>query len=561
MKATLSRVVLEDVGLITKAEFEVGSGLTVFTGETGSGKTMVIDGLGFGFGERANAEIVRNGAARARVGLAFDLDEAARTFFEEAGFPLDPGELAFVEREISAGGKSQARCNGRSATAAQIRDILGRFVERVGQHDQQRLLDPREHLDIVDRYGGPKLLALRDRTAQSYAALAALERERLALVVECERGAADREDAEHALEVIDALALAPDEDRRLRERRDRLLHIEKISRSVQHAHDALSDDDSAVTQLGLAVQALREIESFDQSYAELAARLLAIQSELGDVANTLARDLSEEDVGTQELETVETRLEQIERLKRRYGGTLEGIEAARLRFREIMLSRSECERRLRQCTGHARVAAQTLDADADLLTQARKRVAARLQTAVNSELAAVAMTASRFEVQLTKLERMTASGAERLEFQLAANAASPLRPLGKVASGGELSRILLALTVVLAGDTGTSLMIFDEIDAGIGGVTASAVGERLYRLATNVQVICVTHLAQLAAFGDAHFTVEKSAKKKLPQIEVRALRKRAEVIGEVARMLSGADSEIAREHAADLLGRKMALKA
>lgn len=559
MRLTLTRVTLEDVGLIDKADIVFGPGLTVFTGETGSGKTMVIGGLGLGLGERASADIVRSNALRARMTLTFDLDDTARALFEQTGFPLDDGEDAIVEREIFATGKSQARCNGRVATAGQLRELLTHFVERVGQHDQQRLLDPREHLELVDRYGGPALREKREQVARSFTALQQLEHELTELLAEGARNTADREEAEEALAAIEAAAIAPDEDTTLRERRERLHHAEKIARSLQSVHEVLTDDDdAAVAQIGRSVQALREIERFDQEYAELASRLLSMQNELSDVSRSLARDLGEEVVHAHELEAIDTRLEKIERLKRRYGGSIGGIENAKERFRAIVMLRSDRERAVRDCKEHCRVAAEVLHEDGEALTTARQEAAMRLQTAVSAELTAVAMGSAHFEVRITPCERIGAMGAEQIEFLLAPTFGATLRPIVKVASGGELSRILLALTVVLAGDTGASIMIFDEIDAGIGGATATAVGERLYRLARNVQVLCVTHLAQLAAFGDAHFVVEKKTKKKLTQIDIRGITQHTDVVTEIARMLSGSDTTVAREHAADLLARRPA---
>ena len=550
----LRRLEIENYGLIERAEISFADGATIFTGETGSGKTMILGALAFALGSRASADIVRRGASKAVVTLAFDADDSLAMLLNDGGFELDPGEEATIVREVAENGKSGVRVNGRAATASYVREIAHRIGEIVGQHEAQRLLAPAYHLELLDRFGGSDAALAREAVAATHALVAQRARELHALQGN-ERKAHERyEDARYAVEEIDAAAPERGEDVRLTERRRYLDNIERIAAALRTAHEALAGDEgSASGAFGVASVALEGIADIGSELAEMASQAGALQSEATELAVRLTRELDASEFDPAELEAINARLDILDRLKRRYGGTL---EAALEQVEEARRIVSDYENRDERTAELSRALAQAetqLAADAQRLTAIRKKSAQKLSRGVVTELKDLALASARFDVAFTPLERMGADGAESVEFVFAANAGESLRPLGRVASGGELSRVLLALVVVLAAARERNALVFDEIDAGIGGATASAVGARLGRLARDGQIVCVTHLAQLATWADRHYVLEKRETKETTTISVREIsgdEKRAE---ELARMLSGEAHDAALEHARTLL--------
>jgi DNA repair protein RecN (Recombination protein N) len=341
----------------------------------------------------------------------------------------------------------------------------------------------------------------------------------------------------------------------LNERRKLLENGERIASALQRAHESLAGDDIAVTgMLGDASVALAGIAEIAEPFAELARQASALQSEAGDLAGRLARALEATEFDPAELETINARLDTLDRLKRKYGGTLEAVLGRGTAAREAAESFEGRDRRVAELATKVAAAARELGAAAQTLTALRKLAAKKLQAAVSNELGEIALGSARFEIGFEPLERVGPSGAERVELLFAANPGEPVRALSKVASGGELSRVLLALVVSLAGvRADASALVFDEIDAGVGGATATAVGGRIGRLAQNAQVVCVTHLAQLATWADRHYVLDKIEGDGETTIEVREIEKRSEREAELARMLSGETHEAALAHARALL--------
>jgi DNA repair protein RecN (Recombination protein N) len=550
----LRRIEIEDFGLIARADVDFAAGLSVFSGETGSGKTMLLGALGFVLGERSSPDMVHGGALRARVTLEVDTDEPLREAFLEAGFEVEPGEPAIFTRELQTSGKSSARINGRPATAAQLRETAARFADFIGQHEQQRLLSPTYQLELLDRYAGAKALALRDSVAASYARVAELERE-LAETAESEgRGLAEVEFARFALGEIDAAAAQPGEDERLRERREYLANAERISGALGQAHDALAGaDGSAVTALGAAARALGGVSRYGGELTRLADSIAALQSEATDAAVEIARAADAVESDAAELETIGERLDAIDRLKKKYGPTIEAVLESRTRFESIVERYAGREERCATLQSWLGAEKTTLATQSDDLGKLRTAAARKLENSVAEELRALAMPAARFAVNLERSEAIGRLGRERSEFALAPNPGEPLRSLARAASGGELSRVLLALVVVLADRREPTALIFDEIDAGVGGATANAVAQRLSALARDTQVVCVTHLAQIASWAERHYALVKRERRDATTIEVVALSERKAVLEELARMLSGKVEGIAIEHAETLL--------
>ena len=539
----LTRLEIENYGLIAHGAIEFSAGATIFTGETGSGKTMILGALGFALGERASADAVGRNASRATVTLTFEPGEALRNRLSVDGYELDPGEDGTIVREMSDAGKSSVRVNGRIATAGYVREIGEQIAEIVGQHDAQRLLLPAYHLELLDRFGGAPAIAAREAAAASRQRVTTCAQE-LQSIQGDERRARERyDDAHFVLDEIDGAAPLPREDERLSERRRYLDNVERIAAALRTAHDALGGDDASATEaLGLAASSLHGIADISVPLRSMADAAAALQSEVTELATRLARQLDETDFDAAELEAINGRLDVLDRLKRKHGGSIEAVLQAGIDARRIVETFESRDELAAKLGAVMREAEAALAADEARLRAIREEAAERLTTAMHGELAALALGSARFEVAF-----------EPIEFTFAANKGEPLRPLARVASGGELSRVLLALVVVLAGARERTALIFDEIDSGIGGATATAVGARIGRLASEGQVVCVTHLAQLATWSDRHYVLEKREKGAKTTITVREIAGEEARAAELARMLSGESHEVALEHARMLL--------
>jgi DNA repair protein RecN (Recombination protein N) len=544
----LTRLEIEDFALIARASLEFADGFTVCSGETGSGKTMLLGALAFVLGERSSADIVRAGATRARVTLEVEPDAALRERLAAEGFETDDGEAALFSREMLAAGKSTARINGRLVTSAQLRTFGDVLVDLVGQHEQQRLLSPAYQLDALDAFAGDDALAKRAAVTAAYERAGGLQLQLDALTEDVGRALAELEFARFAAREIEEAAPVPGEDDLLRERRDYLGNVERIRTVLRSAHEALTGGESAaIDGLGVASTALGSVAKFAPNLEELATTLAALQSDANDAAVTLA----EFDSG--ELEAASARLDLLERLKKKYGGSLQGVLDMRGRFEETIAreaSRDDREAELRTAIAATQKA---LNDDARDLSARRQAAARALETRVATELAGLAMPAARFAVELEPLAATGPNGAEAITFALSANPGEPVRSLARSASGGELSRVLLALVVVLSGRRERTALIFDEIDAGIGGATATAVGVRLGALAESAQVLCVTHLAQIASWADRHYALRKRESAGSTIVELVLLDERGAVLEEVARMLSGSAAGVALDHAEALV--------
>jgi len=549
----LSRLEIEDFALIARASLEFADGFTVCSGETGSGKTMLLGALAFVLGERSSADIVRAGAARARVTLALDVDAALRERLEASGFDADD-EAAILVREMLPTGKSAARINGRLATSGQLRALGELALEQVGQHEQQRLLSRAYQLNVLDAFAGDEALGRQRAVHDAYERVTSAEAALRERTDNAGRALAELEFARFAAREIDEAGLVAGEEAALRERRDYLVNVEKIAAALAGAHEALAGAETGGAEaLGVAAANVARVARFGATLAALADRLAALQSDATEAAVALSRELDATELDAGELEATTARLALIDGLKKKYGGTIDAVLEARSRF-DATIANEEA-RDEREAALHAALAAARgdLEREARALSALRAAAARVLETHVGDELAELAMPAARFAVVLDALPEIGRSGGESVEFALSPNSGEPLRALGRAASGGELSRVLLALVVVLADRRERTALVFDEIDAGIGGATASAVGTRIGALARASQVLCVTHLAQIASWADRHYALRKREHAGATVVELVELRERDTVLAEIARMLAGTTVAVALEHAETLV--------
>lgn len=537
----LLELTVENYAVVEHAQIQLSSGLTVLTGETGSGKSIVVDSLSLLLGARASTEMIRTGEAKARVSGLFSLSQspALDSVFASAGIEVDSSEDLIVEREIAGGGKSRAFVASRPVTTAFLRQLAPHLGDIHGQNEQQSLFQASAQRAVLDRYAGTS--ELLDTVGQVYEGWrAAGEELREWIATESEKlrlldlWTFQRNE-------IDTVAPKAGEDADLDAERKILGNMTKLQESTEAAYSALYDSpDSAATQMRVASKRVDELLRIDAGLAP-AVDLLKQSSVLLEEAAYALRDyLGKLEADPARLEDVEGRLSSLDKLKRKYGGTLEDI----LRFREDVARKAgevenSAEHRQSLEKKQAELAAAYEKAAMEL---SGRRVAAaeRLGRQVEVELKSLAMSGTRLQIAVTRGD-WTSDGFDDVAFLVSPNRGEELKPMEKIASGGELSRIALALKTALGdSDTrsGPATLVFDEVDAGVGGAAAAAVGRRLKTLAGNAQVICVTHLAQIAGFADHHYAVSKAERKGRVTTAIRELT-RDERAHEIGRMLSG----------------------
>jgi DNA repair protein RecN (Recombination protein N) len=552
---------LRGLGVIADATLPVGAGFTAITGETGAGKTMVVTGLGLLLGQRADSGAVRSGTSGAAVDGVWIVDEAGAVAerVRDAGGDLDPvgdgrAEL-MLGRTLSGEGRSRATVGGRSAPVGVLADLADLLVVVHGQSDQLRLKSAAAQRDALDRFGGEPIASALAEYRDAYERVRAITRELDDLVTSRDARAAEADDLRIALADIEAADPQPGEDVALAQRAERLSHIEELRESAALAHAALSDEEDAPDALTLVAEARRALErasGSDETLQDLAGQAADIGYRITDLATTIASYLADlDESGPAELAAVEERRAVLGALVRVHGSLDAALELASsggLRLAELEDDGTRVER----LQAERDAATATLDASAAELSARRAEAAERLGSAVTEELRALALPDARVDVSVTPGSE-TAAGRDDVAILLAPHPGAELRPVSRGASGGELSRVMLAIEVVIAGTDPVPTFVFDEVDAGIGGAAAIEVGRRLARLAQNSQVIAVTHLAQVAAFANNHLSVVKANDGSVTSSSVQRL-EGADREAEMARLLSGlADSDAALTHARELL--------
>ena len=535
----LVELVVENYAVVERLRVRLHKGFHTLTGETGSGKSIVVDAVGLLLGGRASADVVRSGSERARISGIFELpnDAGLRKLMDAAGIVGEEGEL-LVEREILSSGKSRAFAGSRPVTAAFLRDLAPYVADIHGQHDQQRLYDPNEQRLLLDEFA---------QAAAAQADVARVWRELRGCDVELAE-LTKREQEQLRLadlwsfqrKEIEAASLKPNEDIELEAEKRVLQNVSKLSDNAEAAYTALYDaKDSALTQLSIAVKRLQELVRIDESVKEILDTVAPAAIAVEEAGRALRDYVGHLEADPARLETVETRLAGIEKLKRKYGSSISEILVFLADVREKMSIVETASEKREELAKRKEKLAQDYGVVAAKLTEKRREASKRLEKKIEKELHALVMTSARFRI-LVNEAAPAEHGADAVGFVLSANAGEELKSLEKVASGGEVSRIALAIQTCLGTPSrGTPrLIIFDEVDAGIGGEAAESVGRRLKALAAANQVIVVTHQAQVAGFADHHYRVEKQTVKgrTVAGLEELSAEERTREIG---RMLSG----------------------
>ena len=561
----LQSLYLENIALIEKLGIELFPGFNVLTGETGAGKSIIIDAVNFVLGERPSRDLIRNGAARAKVEAVFNLNEGDAAFaaLDALGIEYDGNEL-ILSRELSAAGRNACRVNGTLVPVASLKSVSDTLVDIHGQHEHQALLDAENHISYLDAYCHAESLPIIEK-------IDAIVSRRNELMLKRNSGFSSEREREremdmlrYQIEEIASANLEAGEEERLNAEKTVLLNAERIRTALETAHMALSgaEEGSALSAIDTARRSMRDIAALNKDYEALGDKIEELYYAAEDISFVL-RDTSENvESDMQRLEEIEQRLKLISDLKRKYGRTVEDVidfgKDAGTKLNELENAEAlaaELDAKLDKLKAEYNVAA-------DELSKVRRAAGDRLKRDVLNELKDLGMAKAMFDVALSDASggEPRNGGRETAEFLLSANPGEPLKPLEKVASGGELSRIMLCFKSIFADNDRVPTLIFDEIDTGISGRTAAVVGEKMLGIAKKHQVICVTHLAQIAALAEAHLMVRKYDDGKNTFVETRQLNEE-EKVQRIAQMMDGeSDSPSALTHARELIARADKIK-
>jgi DNA repair protein RecN (Recombination protein N) len=544
----LSCLRIRDLAIIDELELELGTGLNVLTGETGSGKSILVSALELVLGGKSRGELVRTGAKAAEVEALFDVREDHGVQQQLQALDIEVEDELVVRRVLSSCGRSRAFINGQLATQQVLARVTRGLTDISSQHEHHTLTDPNSHLGFLDAFAG--VSPLRQRVARAYHTLKQAQSQ----LEDFEKHLGEREARLELLKSqvddIEAAALRPGEEQELEQTCTRLRNMETLLGLTGQATDLLYEQDGSVSSgLASAARRVTEAANLDASLAALASQLEALRSQLDDTARELRRKVASLRPDPDALNKAEERLYLLSKLKRRYGGSAESIK------KYLAAARAELDELNEQVTTREALEAEhagALNGATSLareLSGERRRAATRLGAAISAELDSLGMGGARIHVELSPLggdaleipidgARLSADGLERVEFLLAPNRGEEARPLSRIASGGELSRAMLAIKCVLADLGPAGMYVFDEVDSGVGGGMAEIIGRKIRSVAQHRQVLCVTHLPQIAVFADQHFKVEKVVRGERTLSSVRRL-SRKEQQEEIARMLGG----------------------
>ncbi|MGN0822842.1 MAG: DNA repair protein RecN [Candidatus Gallimonas sp.] len=555
----LEKLIIRNVALIERAEIEFTEGLNVLSGETGAGKSVILDSIDFVLGAKADKSMIRYGADECSVRAEFRPGKERATVSEILSeLDVEEDETLVITRKFSADGKSSIKLNGCSVTVAMLRKVTQTLVDIHGQSEHFYLLKESNQLRLLDKIAGTPVSEAKKRVGE-------LISERKRILSDLARLGGDEGERDRRLDVlryqieeIGRAELREGEEEELLQKRERAANAEKIVEGLRSATESLSADGAAVDAVRTAQRALAAIARYDEKYGELAERLESVGADLSDAADSAERFCEDVDLDEREAERVENRLDEIRLLKKKYGGSYAAIVAFYDRAKEEAELLSDSGERFERLTSERKKTDAALYAACRALTEARKKAAQVFSERVTAELKTLNVASAQFEVRFSEygeedVERANADGLDGVRYLFSANAGEPLKEMGKIISGGEMSRFMLAVKAQLSSVNEIGTYLFDEIDAGISGKTARVVAEKFCKIARTTQIVAVSHLAQIAACADGQFLIEKRQTDGKTVTEITRLdesgRKR-----EIVRLLGGdSDSEAANGHAEELL--------
>jgi len=565
---------VKDFAIIDEITLDFHEGFNVITGETGAGKSLIIDALSFLLGEKASTDIIRTGSNKALVEALFSTNKIIEAILDEWGIQKEEDNTILVSRELNKTGRSKCRINGELVTVGMLERLLSNIMEIHGQYEHQKILHKDTQLELFDSFGGDECIQQKRLVKEIFENLKRLYSEK-ENIYEKEKERQQRIDLlKFQIDEIDRAKLMKGEEENLLEERKLLQNLEKIKGSLEETYSLLYESIepkmSAIDQISESLDLLKQISYLDKNIENICELLTNSKIYLEEAVDALIKFKNSLDLDSSRLEEVEERLYKISQLKRKYGRTIEDILEYRLKIDEELRSLLSSEERLEEIEKEIQVLEERLILEGEKLSEMRRKVAKILKESIERELSDLGMEKAKFDIYfmeptgsgtiMVKDKKVSSKGMEEIEFLLSTNPGEDLKPLKNIASGGEISRIMLALRTTVNKVDKTPVLVFDEIDTGIGGETAYLLAQKLWNLSLERQVFCVTHLPQIAAWADVHFYVEKKVTNNQTRIKVTMLEERSRII-ELSRMFGGSIvSEISQQHAKEMLFKANEIK-
>lgn len=552
----LTEISIRNFAIIEALSISFEKGLTVLSGETGAGKSIIIDAIHLLVGGRGSAEFVRHGEEKAEIEGLFQLDDPNHPIFIKAlefGIEIEDG-MAILRRDISKTGKSVCRINGKLVTISTLREIGSTLVDIHGQHEHQELMDETLHISLLDQFGGIKVTTALQAYEEVYHSYEQKVKQ-LKNLSENDQQMAHRLDLiQFQLDEIQTANLKLTEDEDLYEEKRKLSNFERIYSSLQSGYAGLQGEQKGLDWIGLVMGHLQDAAELDHTYKELAESVSNCFYQLEDAASTLRNELEFLEYDPTRLAEIEDRLNEIQQLKRKYGKTVVEVLEYASKIEEEIETLQNKETHIEQLEKEVTSLKKDLLIEAEELSNLRMRAAQNLKKLILNELKELYMEKTVFEVNFTKdNDNLMKNGIDKVEFYLSTNPGEPLKPLSKIASGGELSRIMLALKSIFSKHQGVTSIIFDEVDTGVSGRVAQAIAEKIHHVAVDSQVLCISHLPQVAAMADIHLFIAKNIQDGRTKTSVKPLNE-TEKVKEIGRMISGVEiTDLTKEHAKELL--------
>ncbi len=534
----LLNVHVKNLALIEDVDICFGEGLNILTGETGAGKSIIIGSIGIALGAKAGKDLIRQGADSALVELVFSVD-SKETIDKLRQLDVEPEDGQIIITRKLAGGKSLIKVNGETMTATALREIASLLIDVHGQHDYETLVHTDKHMDILDAYAGDAVSGLKTQVAMSYKAY----KEAMAKLEEFskdeEQRMRDLSFYEYEANEIASADLQSGEDDQLEDEFKKMTHARKIAESIGAVYEGLCGSEGGVSSaLSYGLRELSSVSSLDKKLEQFYESLNTMDSICSDLTKELSSYMDELNFDEARVAYVSDRLDTINKLKLKHGRTIEDILAKLESLNEKIEALNNYDEARRTLEKQVAELETTLKAQSEQLSAARKEAAKTLEQSIVKALMDLNFLEVKFEIAFTPLDKYTAKGMDAMEFIISTNPGEPLKPLAKIASGGELSRIMLGIKAILAKKDAVDTLIFDEIDTGISGKTAGMVADKMNSISTEHQVICITHLPQIAAYADEHFVIEKNVTNGITTTDIHLLDEEASV-NELARMLGG----------------------
>ena len=552
---------IQDFILIQNVAIEFDEGLNILTGETGAGKSMVLGALNMVLGAQANKDSIRIGADKAVIRASFQSDNALNMLLDEMALPVDES-LLVISREINSKGKSLSRINGQIVTLNQLKSVTDQLLSIHGQNEHQHLLEKEQQMLLLDAFGGQEVLATKQRVMQHYALLSTIKSDLEQLMGKRDARSKQMDFLDFQIQEIEQVKLKKDEDIELEKSFEYLSNLSYIKDTLEMASNWMKGEygEGALGVVSKINGQFRKVEGFNAELDQLSSRMKELYFNMEDLSGELAHMLDKMEMDAEKLAQVEQRLDEINHLKSKYGKSIEQILLYLDDIRAERASYEAIDEHIDQLKQRLQVAKDTYHKDAAVLSGLRKAAGVKFEKALESELKDLNMKTTTFKIQIDAWETPHSNGMDTVEFLISTNIGQPFRPLKKVVSGGELSRIMLGIKVVLGQLDEVPTLVFDEVDAGISGITANIVGEKLAKLAKTCQILCITHLPQIAVYADHHFLIDKTNDAQSTETTLRKISTQ-EIEGEISRLVGGVSvTESTAQHAKEMLRNASEMK-